>query len=93
MNENNLVASVVLVKLVMLALAVVLTHLTYRSYRRSGRTEIRALSVGFAAIAIGILVAGALYLSGSELLVGLLVEAVFSSFGLGMIVYSLYGFE
>lgn len=94
MADTDLLATVILVKLVTLALALVLTHLTYRSYRRSGREEIRALSVGFGAITAGIVLGGVLYqVLGYDLLVGLLAEGVLSAFGLGMIVFSLYGFE
>lgn len=94
MAQTNLVATVILVKLVMLTLTLVLTHLTYSSYRRSGRSEIRFLAIGFGSMAVGILLAGGMYqLLASEILLALLVEAAFTALGLGMIVYSLYGFE
>lgn len=94
MAQNDLIASVILAKLVVLTLAVVLSHLTYRSYRTSGREEIRALTYGFGSIAVGILVGGGLYqAAGYDILVALLVEALFTALGLGFIVYSLYGFE
>lgn len=94
MAETDLIATVILIKLVMLALALVLTHLTYRAYRRSGRTEIGCLAIGFGSMAVGLLFAGGMYqLLAYEILHALLVEAAFLAFGLGMIVYSLYGFE
>ncbi len=94
MTETDLVATVILVKLVMLVLALVLTHLTYRAYQRSRRTEIRALTIGFASMAVGVLLGGGLYqLLRFDIMFGLLVEASFTAFGLGMIVYSLYGFK
>lgn len=94
MVETDLVASVILVKLVVLVLTLVLTHLTYQSYRRSQRSDILTLSVGFGSMALGLLLAGGLYqLLSFDILLSLLVEAVFSAFGLWMIVYSLYGFE
>lgn len=94
MAETNLIATVILVKLVMLALTLVLTHLTYSSYQQSGRDEIRLLALGFGSMTVGILLAGGVYqLLDSEILLALLVEASFTAFGLGMIVYSLYGFE
>lgn len=94
MSETDLIATVILVKLVMLALAIVLTHLTYSSYRRSGQPEIGSLAVGFGSMTLGILLAGGLYqLLAYEILYALLIEASFTAFGLGMIVYSLYGFD
>lgn len=94
MADTQLVATVILVKLVVLALALVLTHMTFSAYRRSARSEIGALALGFGGMAVGILVGGGLYqFFGYDILVGLLVEALFTAFGLGMIVYSLYGFE
>lgn len=94
MAQTDLIATVILVKLMALVLALVLTHLTFSAYRRSQRGEIRALTVGFGGMAAGIILGGGLYqFLGYDILVGLLVEAVFMAFGLGMIVYSLYGFE
>lgn len=94
MPETNLIATVILIKLIMLALALILTHLTYSSYRRSGRDDLGALAIGFASMSVGVLLAGGMYqLLSYEILHALLVEAAFTAFGLGMIVYSLYGFE
>lgn len=94
MAETALLATVVLVKLVVLTLAVILTHLTFSSYRRSGRSEIRALTAGFGAIAGGIVLGGTVFLvAGADVLLGVLFETVFLAVGLGMIIYSLYGFE
>jgi len=94
MAAPTIVATVILVKLVILALALVLTHLTFTAYRRSNRSEIGVLTVGFGSVAVGILFGGSLYqFAHADIMVGLLVEALFTAFGLGMIVYSLYGFE
>lgn len=94
MADTDIVATVILVKLVMLALTLVLTHLTFRAYQRTHRPELWALSIGFASMAVGILLGGGVYqFLGAELMIGLLVEAAFSALGLGMIVYSLYGFQ
>lgn len=94
MADPDIVASVILVKLVMLALVLVLAHQTYRAYRRSPRPDIRALSIGFGALATGILLGGGVYqLMHFDIMIGLLVESIFSAFGFGMIVYSICGFE
>lgn len=94
MTETDLIATVILVKLMALALALVLAHLTFSAWRRSGRTEMEALAIGFGGIALGIILGGGLYqFLGYDILVGLLVEGVFTTFGLGMIVYSLYGYN
>jgi len=94
MTETDVVASVILVKMVILALSLVLTHLTFRAYQRSRRQEIWVLSVGFGSISVGVLLGGAVYeFLHVDVMLGLLVEAVFTALGLGMVLYSLYGFR
>lgn len=94
MPETELFAFLVLVKIVTLALVLVLTHLTFRAYQLSGRPEIWSLSVGFAFMAVGVLMGGVVaQLLPFDIRVGIVVEGLFSAFGLGLVVYSLYGFR
>ena len=94
MAQTDVVATVILVKLVMLALALLLTHLTYRAYRRSGRRDIATLSLGFSSMTVGILLGGAVFqVLQLDILLALLVEAAFTALGLGLLAYSLYGFR
>jgi|GEM_PF-6016295 len=94
MPATQVLVSVILVKVVMLVLTLVLTHLTFRAYQLTHRPEIRTLSVGFASISVGILSGGVAYqFMNLDFTLGLLIEGLFSAFGLGMIVYSLYGFR
>lgn len=83
-----------LIKLVALVLALVLTHLTYMSARNTQQADLKILTVGFGSIAVGIILGGGIYwLANFDALATLMVESVFLTIGLGMITFSLYGYE
>lgn len=94
MTESNVVATVILLKLVELALLLILTHKTYNAVQGTQYSEIRALNIGFASMAFGILAGGGTFLLFQfDLIIGLFIESGFSAFGLGLIVYSLLGYD
>jgi hypothetical protein len=78
-------------KLVTLALGGTISLLAHRAYRRTGATALRALSVGFAVVTFGTLLAGVVDVAtGLGLLTGVLVQSVVTAFGFGIITYSLF---
>lgn len=94
MNHTDIGILVILVHITILAQSLVLAHLTYTAYRRSGGTDLRTLSISFISILVGVLGAGIVFaLFDAALLVALLVESVFFAIGLGIMIYSLYGYR
>ncbi|MFB6268073.1 MAG: hypothetical protein ABEI31_10470 [Halodesulfurarchaeum sp.] len=74
-----------------LLLAGFITYQTYLAYWRSGSVAIRTMMVGFATIAVGILLGLALFLSGLlDWQLASLVQGVFLALGLAILTYSLY---
>lgn len=92
MPVSNILVLVVTLKVVMVAMAVVLAHLTYSAYQRSGSDDLRMLSVGFGSVLGGILLGGLTSFS-QDLMLGVLVESLFVTLGLGFMIYSLYGYR
>jgi hypothetical protein len=78
-------------KLVTLVLGGTISLLAHRAYRRTGATALRALSVGFAVVTFGTLLAGVVDVAtGLGLLTGVLVQSVVTALGFGIITYSLF---
>ncbi len=79
-------------KTVTLLLGGTITLFALRAYRRTGIPALRALTIGFAAVTLGTLLAGAVdvlvpVLSRQDALV---VESALTVVGFGIILYSLY---
>lgn len=78
-------------KTITLLLGGLITYFGYRAYRRTGARSLRALTVGFAFVTVGSLLAGvADVVFATPLEVGLLIESSLIAIGFGVIVYSLY---
>ena len=75
-----------------LLLGSIITLFAYRAYRRTGVPALRALAIGFAAITLGTLLAGAVDILIPSLARedALVVESALTVIGFGVIVYSLY---
>jgi hypothetical protein len=78
-------------KTITLVLGATITYFGYRAWRRTGARSLRALTLGFALVTVGSLLAGvADVVFGTPLEVGLLIESSLIAIGFGIIVYSLY---
>ncbi|MFC7134575.1 MULTISPECIES: DUF7521 family protein [Salinibaculum] len=83
--------AIVVMKTLTLILGGIITYLSYRAYSRTRAQSLRYLSIGFAVVTLGTLLAGIIdQLLQMELRVGLLVESVLITAGFAVIVYSLY---
>lgn len=82
---------IVVLKTITLLLGGLITLFAYRAYDRTGARSLGFLSLGFAVITLGTLLAGiADQLLQADLQVGLLIESVLITVGFAIIVYSLY---
>ncbi|MEF8813676.1 MAG: hypothetical protein V5A55_07645 [Halovenus sp.] len=82
---------IVVLKTITLLLGGVITLFAYRAYNRTGARSLGFLSLGFAVITLGTLLAGiADQLLQADLQVGLLIESALITVGFAIIVYSLY---
>lgn len=88
---NHLTSLVVVLKTITLVLGLTITYLSYKAFRRSGSAALRSLTVGFALVTLGALLAGvADQIIGLQTDFALVVESVLTAAGFGVIVYSLY---
>jgi hypothetical protein len=68
-----------------------ITFYAFRAYRRTHSPALRALAIGFGAITIGSLLAGAIdQLLAVDRQFALIVESGLTAVGFGVILYSLY---
>jgi hypothetical protein len=88
---NHLTSLVVVLKTITLVLGLTITYLSYKAFRRSGSAALRSLTVGFALVTLGALLAGvADQIIGLQTDFALVVESVLTAAGFAVIVYSLY---
>lgn len=88
---SHVVSAIVVLKSVILLLGSAITYVAFKAYRRTGNHSLRALSVGFAVVTLGALLAGiAEQVLGVPLETGVLINSVLTLVGFGIIVYSLY---
>lgn len=85
-------SAVVAFKTLSLVMGGLITYYGYRAYRRTGAAGLRALTVGFAIVTAGAILAGAVdlvpQLQARDL--ALLIESGLTAAGFGVILYSLY---
>ncbi len=82
---------IVVLKTITLLLGGLITLFAYRAYDRTGARSLGFLSLGFAVVTLGTLLAGiADQLLQADLQVGLLIESALITVGFAIIVYSLY---
>jgi hypothetical protein len=69
----------------------VITRLAYRAYRRTQEPALRTFTTGIGLLTIGLMIGGALHqVLWPGLLVGTVVQSLFSVGGFAMLVYSAY---
>jgi hypothetical protein len=82
---------VVVLKTLTLILGGSITFFSYRAYRRTGSPALRALTLGFTTITIGVLLAGIVdQIISVAPTIALVVESVFTTAGFAILLYSLY---
>lgn len=82
------------VKIIIVVLGVLLVYLGWKSYKRSKAKEMVYLSLGFASMTVGSVVAGVLFeFLGFELLQVSIVESAMMILGFLSVIYSIYGFD
>ncbi|WP_138797956.1 hypothetical protein [Halostella sp. PRR32] len=68
-----------------------ITFYAFRAYKRTHSPALRALTIGFGAITVGSLLAGAMdQVVGLNRQLALIVESGLTAIGFGVILYSLY---
>jgi hypothetical protein len=83
--------AIFVVKAIILALGAGITYIAYKANKRTGARSLKVLSIGFAVITFGALLAGvANQLFSVSLEMGVLINSVLVAIGLGIIMYSLY---
>ncbi|PSP54990.1 hypothetical protein BRC82_08360 [Halobacteriales archaeon QS_1_67_19] len=87
----HITSTIVALKTVTLVLGGLITYFAYKAYRRTGAPPLRALSIGFGAVALGSFLAGVVdrVLAASGEL-ALIVESALTAVGFAIILYSLY---
>jgi hypothetical protein len=84
--------AIVAFKTITLGIGALISYFTLKAYRRTGAPQLRALTVGFAVVTLGALMAGVLdqLAAGLGRNVALAVESLFTMVGFAVILYSLY---
>lgn len=91
MHEATATTFIIAFKTLTLVLGTLITYLAFKAYRRTGEHSLGFLSVGFAIVTLGTLLAGiADQLLQAQFLTGLLIESALIAAGFLVIVYSLY---
>jgi hypothetical protein len=82
---------VVVLKTLTLILGGSITLFSYRAYRRTGSSALRALTLGFSTITIGVLLAGIVdQIFPVAPHSALVIESFFTTAGFAILLYSLY---
>lgn len=90
-HELTVPSIIVVLKTLTLILGGLITFLAFKAYRRTRNRSLGALSVGFAIVTLGTLLAGvADQLLSADFQTGLLIESALIAIGFLIIVYSLY---
>lgn len=90
-EENTVTLLIIGLQTLTLVLGGFITYLAWKAYRRTDERSLGSLSVGFAIITVGALLAGVVdQLLGMDLAVAMLVQSALIPAGFLVIVYSLY---
>ena len=82
---------IIVLKSITLVFGALIVYYAYRAFAATRAKPIRALSVGFAFITLGVILAGIAHEILPEFLAQLLlIEAILTATGFGVILYSLY---
>lgn len=83
--------AIVVLKALTLVLGGSITVFSYRAYRRNGSSALRALTLGFGVVTIGVLLAGIVdQIFPVARNIALVVESLFTTAGFAILLYSLY---
>ncbi len=83
-----------IVKIVIVVLGTILVYLAAKGYRRSKSKAMIFLSLGFALVTIGSVLAGVLFeFLGFELIDVSIIESIMIILGFACVIYSIYGFD
>ncbi len=83
-----------IVKIVIVVLGTILVYLAAKGYRRTKSKAMIFLSLGFALVTIGSVLAGVLFeFLGFELIDVSIIESIMIILGFGCVIYSIYGFD
>ncbi len=87
---NEIALAVTVVKTLLLVVGGVIASLAFKAYRRTGQRALGYLTLGFAIVTIGFVLAGTVYeILGISLALGVLLESVLVLVGFSVIAYSL----
>lgn len=90
-HEASITPAIIVLKTLTLLLGGLITVLAYKAYHRTGVRSLGYLSLGFAVVTLGTLLAGvADQLLDADIRLGLLIESALITVGFAIIVYSLY---
>ncbi len=82
------------VKIVIVVLGTILVYLAAKGYGRTKSKAMVFLSLGFALVTIGSVLAGVLFeFLGFELIDVSIIESIMIILGFGCVIYSIYGFD
>lgn len=88
---NHFTSLIILLKSVTLVLGLIITYLAYKAFRRTGSPALRSLSLGFALVTLGAMLAGIVdQVVGLATDLALVIESALTAAGFAVIVYSLY---
>ncbi len=83
-----------IVKIVIVVLGTILVYLAAKGYRRTKSKAMIFLSLGFALVTIGSVLAGVLFeFLGFELIDVSIIESIMIILGFACVIYSIYGFD
>lgn len=87
---DDITMVLMIVKTLILIVGSVITYFAWKAYRRTGKTALRDLTIGFGLVVVGSFLGGATFhLLETPLAVGVVVEGVIVLLGFGFIAYSL----
>ena len=88
---SHLATLIVLLKSITLLLGLTITYLAYKAFRRTESAALRSLTLGFALVTLGALLAGIVdQIVRLSTDLALVVESILTAAGFAVIVYSLY---
>ncbi len=87
----HLESAIIAVMMVILFFGGAITYFAFKAYRRTGDRSLRGLMIGFSFVTLGALFGGITHqLLGVSLEAGIVVNAVLTALGFGIITYSLF---
>lgn len=80
------------VRLVIVVLGLIVVYLSFKSHRRNHSSAMLLVSIGFAFITVGAVIAGVLFeFLGFDIFTAITIESTLVALGFMAIIYSIYG--